>query len=164
MRKRLKPVSGGYAVIIDRSTMDLLQIAPGAEMEVMTDGRRLILSPVDDHSRGSVAVSGLNATAPRAADPDFRDPAVTVRLIEELQRPPYNMMPRHFSALHHFEEKASVATHLEYSRQRATFRRGRNEVVARRLLACLRARQAGKGWEDAIQAARAAHPMPRNDN
>jgi antitoxin component of MazEF toxin-antitoxin module len=51
MIKKLTKHGNSYALIIDRSVMDLLQINEKSSLYVTTDGQNLIVSPVKDEKR-----------------------------------------------------------------------------------------------------------------
>lgn len=53
MVKHLTQHGNSTALIIDRAIMELLHITPKTPLEVATDGRNLILSPVRDGKRAS---------------------------------------------------------------------------------------------------------------
>ena len=46
MVKRLQSVGNSSAVIIDKPILELLNITPDTELELTTDGERLIITPV----------------------------------------------------------------------------------------------------------------------
>jgi antitoxin MazE len=48
MIKKLTKHGNSYALVIDRSIMDLLHISEKSALYVTTDGKNLILSPADD--------------------------------------------------------------------------------------------------------------------
>ena len=48
MIKKLAKHGNSYALVIDRSIMDLLKIDPSTPLEITTDGRGLHVSPVRD--------------------------------------------------------------------------------------------------------------------
>lgn len=51
MIKRLQAVGNSSGVIIDRPILDLLKITTDTELEVTTDGERLIITPVRAKAR-----------------------------------------------------------------------------------------------------------------
>ena len=51
MRKRLVAIGNSLGLIIDRPILDLLGIDRRTEIEVTTDGRRLVLEPVPPDRR-----------------------------------------------------------------------------------------------------------------
>jgi antitoxin MazE len=51
MIKRLSRHGNSMALILDRSILDLLKIAPDTPLDVSTDGEKLIVSPVRDEKR-----------------------------------------------------------------------------------------------------------------
>lgn len=46
MVKRLQAIGNSYGVIIDKPILELLRLTPESELEVSTDGERLIIAPV----------------------------------------------------------------------------------------------------------------------
>lgn len=53
MVKTLTRHGNSYALIIDKPILDLLNITPDAQLEVSTDGKVLVITPVGDQSRRS---------------------------------------------------------------------------------------------------------------
>ena len=49
MIKKLTMIGNSYGLVIDRSILELLHITPETELELSTDGTRLIIEPV--HAR-----------------------------------------------------------------------------------------------------------------
>jgi antitoxin component of MazEF toxin-antitoxin module len=48
MIKRLQTLGNSSGVIIDKPILELLRITPNTELDVSTDGERLIITPVRD--------------------------------------------------------------------------------------------------------------------
>ena len=48
MSKRLQAVGNSAGIIIDKPILDLLRITPDTELELRTDGERLIITPLHD--------------------------------------------------------------------------------------------------------------------
>jgi len=46
MIKKLTAIGNSYGLVIDRAILELLHITPESELEVSTDGTRLIVEPV----------------------------------------------------------------------------------------------------------------------
>jgi antitoxin MazE len=46
MIKRLQTIGNSSGIIIDRPILELLKITPQTDLEVSTDGERLILTPI----------------------------------------------------------------------------------------------------------------------
>lgn len=53
MVKRLTRHGNSMALVIDRSILDLLKIAPDTLLDISTDGEKLIVSPVRDEKRAA---------------------------------------------------------------------------------------------------------------
>jgi len=51
MIKKLARLGNSMALVIDKGVLELLQIAPDTPLEITTDGRVLIVSPVRDRKR-----------------------------------------------------------------------------------------------------------------
>ena len=47
MRKKLSAIGNSLGIVIEKPILDLLNIDRDTEMDVRTDGRRLILEPVE---------------------------------------------------------------------------------------------------------------------
>ena len=53
MTKRLQAIGNSAGIIIDKPILELLGITPETELELSTDGQRLIITPVSEKSRRS---------------------------------------------------------------------------------------------------------------
>ncbi|MCG5054120.1 MAG: AbrB/MazE/SpoVT family DNA-binding domain-containing protein [Myxococcales bacterium] len=53
MAKRLQAIGNSSGIIIDRPILDMLGITSETELEVKTDGKSLIITPLDDAKRRS---------------------------------------------------------------------------------------------------------------
>lgn len=51
MIKTLTKHGNSYALVIDKAILDLLKIQPDSTLEVSTDGRALVVTPVPDAQR-----------------------------------------------------------------------------------------------------------------
>jgi antitoxin component of MazEF toxin-antitoxin module len=51
MIKKLTAIGNSYGLIIDKSILELLEIAPETDLDVSTDGERLIIEPVRSPGR-----------------------------------------------------------------------------------------------------------------
>lgn len=51
MVKTLTRHGNSYALIIDKPILDLLNITPDSQLEVSTDGKVLVITPVGDQNR-----------------------------------------------------------------------------------------------------------------
>ena len=71
MVKNLIKHGNSYAVIIDKPILDLLRITPGTPLELTSDGRSILLSPVRDSADGRAfedAVDRLHARFAKHTD------------------------------------------------------------------------------------------------
>jgi antitoxin component of MazEF toxin-antitoxin module len=59
MIKKLTKHGNSYALIIDRGVMDLLQISEKTALYVTTDGKSLIVSPVQSEKRQKILESAV---------------------------------------------------------------------------------------------------------
>jgi len=59
MLKRLQTIGNSSGVIIDKPILDLLKITAETELEVTTDGERLIVTPIrpDTERKGKLAAA-----------------------------------------------------------------------------------------------------------
>ncbi|MEO8905400.1 MAG: AbrB/MazE/SpoVT family DNA-binding domain-containing protein [Polyangiaceae bacterium] len=53
MSKRLQAVGNSSGIIIDKPILELLRITQDTELEISTDGERLIITPVKDPARSA---------------------------------------------------------------------------------------------------------------
>ncbi len=51
MKKRVISIGNSFGIVLDRAILALLDIAPGSELTLTTDGQRLILEPVRPKER-----------------------------------------------------------------------------------------------------------------
>ena len=82
MIKKLVAIGNSYGLVIDKSILELLKISPDTELELSTDGQRLIIEPI--------------AANPRRA------PRVTPRVTPRPHEPP---KPRRGEPRHGFPKK-----------------------------------------------------------
>ncbi len=50
MVKRLQAIGNSSGLILDKPILELLRITPGTELEISTDGERLIITPLRENS------------------------------------------------------------------------------------------------------------------
>jgi hypothetical protein len=143
-------VRGVLMIPVDPAVLDLLGIPLDAELEVSTDGKRLILSSL------------RNVPEERQADPT-EDPKRTLIVLDELKNR-HDLTPELFRQIHHFGPRASLESHRKYCEGTKTFRSQTNIIVSRRLAECLRRLDAGEDWATAIKAVRKHHPFPEKSS
>jgi antitoxin MazE len=68
MIKRLQAVGNSSGVIIDRPILDLLNITAETQLEVSTDGERLIITPVRARSRKTKVAEAQAKTLAKHAE------------------------------------------------------------------------------------------------
>ncbi len=71
MTKRLQAIGNSAGIIIDKPILELLGITPETELELSTDGQRLIITPVSEKSRKG-RVARLQARVLAAHEKTFR--------------------------------------------------------------------------------------------
>lgn len=57
MTKKLTAIGNSLGIVIEKPILDLLQIDKDTEIEISTDGQRLILSPLRDGRRARLSAS-----------------------------------------------------------------------------------------------------------
>lgn len=62
MTKTLTKHGNSYALVIDKAIMEILKIDPKTPLEISTDGRVLIIAPVEDQQRKRKFKKALQAT------------------------------------------------------------------------------------------------------
>jgi transposase len=150
------------AVVIDLPLLAIIGAEGATEVELTTDGHRLVLTPV----RLAEPVPPTPGQRRRPSVPeeigaiDRDDPKQSLRIIQELQAK-FGFTADHFKQLHHFGPKASLQTHIRYCEGTARFRAETNAIVHERLALCLRILRDGGTWDRAIERSRLAHPFPR---
>lgn len=151
MRKKLVRMDRGMAVVIEDALLGVIGAQDATELELTTDGVRLMLAPVRD---------GQCARAVASSDDGFdaSDPRESVRVIDELLTR-QGLTEEHFRRLHHFGARASLRHHLNYCEGTERFTAHTNIVVARRLAACLRLRRSGLDWDHVVEQTRRAYPF-----
>jgi antitoxin MazE len=162
MRKRLTFVGNSLGLVIERPILDLLNITKDTELEVTTDGRRLIIEPAASQNEAPTLPASIQPDNRSPVDdhPDareFADPQRTIELLDQLVR--LKMDNDRFRKLHHAQNyRNTITAHRSYCtmlvERRASFRVGEtNAVTAQRLSWCLDQLRAGQSWEVAIAEA-----------
>jgi len=161
MNKKLVKVDGGLAIVIDLALLAVIGAEGATELDLTTDGSRLILTPIPGRPAAPVFQQRKATPSPQLEGMTFDrdDPKASHRAIQELQER-FGFTPEHFTHLHHFGPKASLKAHINYCMGTSRFRSETNAVVNERLNHCLRLRRDGAGWNEAIESAVATHPMP----
>jgi hypothetical protein len=65
MIKKLTAIGNSHGLLIDKSILELLKITPETELELSTDGTRLIVAPVDAKRRRPAPPSPRPPEPPR---------------------------------------------------------------------------------------------------
>lgn len=63
MRKKLSAIGNSLGIVIEKPILDLLSIDRETDLEMTTDGQRLIIEPVRDAKRRRVAGSAKKVMA-----------------------------------------------------------------------------------------------------
>jgi bifunctional DNA-binding transcriptional regulator/antitoxin component of YhaV-PrlF toxin-antitoxin module len=159
MRKNLAACGNSLALIIDKPIRRLLGLGRNTQVEMWTDGRRIIIEPLPpEHPTYGSAPE----TEPRVDERRLKLDAFGV--IMQLTRR-FAMKPEQFDQLHH--EGRGMRGMLVYTTQ---VELGMTEATAdelatlRRFEECLALLQAGTSWEDAIASARQRVPVTRRES
>jgi antitoxin MazE len=72
MAKRLQAIGNSSGIIIDKPILDLLEITPETELEVKTDGERLIITPIRKHGDRAQRLAKVQSRVVRKHDRTFR--------------------------------------------------------------------------------------------
>jgi hypothetical protein len=162
MRKPLKEMEGGMAVVLDLPLLAIIGAEGAKELELTTDGSRLILTPIPGSRVQPSGPSDAMGRPPALREEPFDrdDPKRALPLIKELQEG-YGFTPDHFRQIHHFGPKASLQTFVTYCQGTARFRSATNAVVNERLRECLRLRREARTWDEVLERVRSAFPFPK---
>jgi hypothetical protein len=143
VEKRLSSVGNGLALFIDKPIRDLLGIRRETLLRLTTDGRRLVIEPIDEPS---------DLPPPSASQLDALP--VFAALAERFQ-----MSREQFRSLHH--DGASMGAYHGWLQCGYAAEASPAELATiRRLEACLHSLRSGASWEMAIGVALAASPRP----
>ena len=148
MNKKLIAMDGGKAIVIDLPLLAIIGADNETELDLTTDGERLILSKL----RGA-RTPGRSPTS--AFDRD--DPKAALHLIEQLQKLGFNQ--EHFRQLHHFGPRASLPAHIKYCKGTGRFTAETNRIVSDRMNHCFDRVSSGASWGEAISSARDMFPF-----
>ena len=72
MIKRLQTVGNSSGLIIDRPILELLKITPQTDLDISTDGERLIVTPIRTKSNRKQRLATAQAKVLAAHDRTFR--------------------------------------------------------------------------------------------
>lgn len=73
MSKRLQSIGNSSGVIIDKPILELLKITSETELEVTTDGERLIITPIRTDAGRARAIERAQARTLKAHADTFRE-------------------------------------------------------------------------------------------
>lgn len=164
MRKPLVAMEGGRAVVFELPLLAIIGAEDAQELELTTDGQRLILSAPRVTPSNNVREDGLGPSNHREDNGTrYDDPKLTLSLIKELQDQ-YGFNQGHFRQLHHFNDRASLQQHIKYCNNTGRFTADTNVIVAKRLALCLHTLQRGRSWPEAISRAHVELPFRHGDD
>lgn len=72
MTKRIRAIGNSAGIIIDKPILELLKITPETELELSTDGERLIITPVRTAGNGRTALARAQKRVLREHGETFR--------------------------------------------------------------------------------------------
>ena len=72
MAKRLQAIGNSSGVIIDKPILELLKITPDTELEISTDGERLIITPVRSEAYRTARIARAQKRVLKNHAPTFR--------------------------------------------------------------------------------------------
>jgi antitoxin MazE len=72
MTKRLRAIGNSAGIIIDKPILDLLKITPDTELDLSTDGERLIITPIRTPTARKAALARAQSRVLREHDQTFR--------------------------------------------------------------------------------------------
>lgn len=72
MTKRLRAIGNSVGIIIDKPILELLKITSETELELSTDGERLVITPVRTPAARKAAIAKAQRRVLRGHDATFR--------------------------------------------------------------------------------------------
>jgi len=72
MTKRLQAVGNSSGIIIDKPILELLRITPDTELDISTDGERLIVTPIRSDSTRKQKLARAQARTLKTHERTFR--------------------------------------------------------------------------------------------
>jgi antitoxin MazE len=72
MSKRLQAIGNSAGIIIDKPVLELLKITPETELEIETDGKRLIITPIRTQTPRAKKLAAVQAKVVRKHERTFR--------------------------------------------------------------------------------------------
>jgi antitoxin component of MazEF toxin-antitoxin module len=72
MTKRLQAIGNSSGIVIDKPILELLGITPETELELKTDGERLIITPLKEPSERRRDLAEMQARVLRKHDTTFK--------------------------------------------------------------------------------------------
>jgi antitoxin component of MazEF toxin-antitoxin module len=73
MTKHLQSIGNSSGIIIDKPILELLKITPETELEVTTDGERLIITPIRSDAARTSAIERAQARTLKTHARTFRE-------------------------------------------------------------------------------------------
>jgi antitoxin MazE len=72
MTKRIRAIGNSAGIIIDKPILDLLKITPDTELELSTDGERLVITPIRSPAARRAAIAKAQRRVVKDHDATFR--------------------------------------------------------------------------------------------
>lgn len=72
MTKRIRAIGNSAGIIIDKPILELLGITPDTELELSTDGERLVITPLRSAANRKAALARAQRRVVRDHDATFR--------------------------------------------------------------------------------------------
>ncbi|MEN9581212.1 MAG: hypothetical protein RJA70_4221 [Pseudomonadota bacterium] len=72
MTKRIRAIGNSAGIIIDKPILELLKITPDTELELSTDGERLVITPIRSPAARRAAIAKAQRRVVKDHDATFR--------------------------------------------------------------------------------------------
>lgn len=72
MTKRIRAIGNSAGIIIDKPILELLKITPETELELSTDGERLVITPIRSPAARKAALAKAQRRVVKEHDATFR--------------------------------------------------------------------------------------------
>lgn len=72
MTKRIRAIGNSAGIIIDKPILELLKITPETELELSTDGERLVITPIRSPAARKAALAKARRRVVKEHDATFR--------------------------------------------------------------------------------------------
>ena len=72
MTKRIRPIGNSAGIIIDKAILDMLKITPETDLDLSTDGERLVITPIRTAAQRRAMLRNAQRRVLRDHDATFR--------------------------------------------------------------------------------------------